>query len=76
MWYMEEDFKISRKNSNIYSIRIKVDFYEVCISYIIYCLLFYFKTILIPSPPCQIYGISLTRRKEFIKYWPEEFDLE
>ena len=49
--------------------------YEVCISYIIYCLLFYFKTILTPFF-FQIAGISLTRGKEFRKYWPQGFELE
>ena len=50
--------------------------YEVFISEVVYCLLYYFKTILIPFFPCQISGISLTRGKEFIKYWPKVFDLE
>ena len=51
LWEKEEDINLSRKNRKRRSIRIKVDFYEVCLSYIIYCLLFYFKTILTPSPP-------------------------
>ena len=51
LWEKEEDIKISGKKRKRRSIRIKVDFYEVCLSYIIYCLLFYFMTILIPPPP-------------------------
>ena len=42
------DIKISVNNRNRSSIRIKVDLYEVCLSKIIDCLLFYFKTILTP----------------------------
>ena len=38
---------------NIHLIRIKVDLYEVWISGIIYCLLFYFKTILTPFFPAR-----------------------
>ena len=41
LWEKEEDIKISGKKRKIRSIRIKVDFYEVCISKIIYCILFY-----------------------------------
>ena len=53
LWYKEEDIQISGKKRKRCSIRLKVDFYEVCLSKIIYCLLFYFKTILTPSfsPP-------------------------
>ena len=47
-WEKEEDIKIGGKKRNICSIRIKVDLYEVCLSGIIYCLLFYFQTILTP----------------------------
>ena len=43
---------------------------------IIYCLIFYFKTILIQFLSRQISGISLTRIKEFRKYWPKGFELE
>ena len=39
---------LSGKKRNILSIQIKVDLYEVFLSGIIYCLLFYFKTILTP----------------------------
>ena len=49
--------------------------YEVFLSEIIYCLFFYFKTILIPFFR-QIYGISFTRAKEFINYWTRGFKLE
>ena len=55
----EEDIKISGKKRKRRSIRIKVDLYEVCISGIIYCLLFYFKTILIPFFPA-IFLVSLS----------------
>ena len=49
--------------------------YDICLSKVIYCLLFYFKTMLTPFF-CQIYGISLTRIKEFRQYWPKEFESE
>ena len=49
LWEKEEDIKISGNNRKRHSIRIKVDLYEVCLSKIIYCLLFYFMNILIPS---------------------------
>ena len=48
LWYEEEYIKISEKKSKIRSIRIKIDFYEVCQSEIIHFLLFYFKNILTP----------------------------
>ena len=48
MWEKEEDLKLSGKKRRRLSIRVKVDLYEVCLSYFIYCLLFYFKTILTP----------------------------
>ena len=41
-----EDIKISVKKIKSNSIQIKVDLYEFCLSGIIYCLLFYFPTIL------------------------------
>ena len=44
----EEVQKISGKKRKRRSIRMEVDLYEVCLSYIIYCLLFYFVTILTP----------------------------
>ena len=33
MWYKEETMKISVQNKKIHSIQIKVDLYEVCLSY-------------------------------------------
>ena len=48
MWEKEEDIKISGKNTKRVSIWIKVDLYEVSLSKIIYCLLFYFKALLTP----------------------------
>ena len=50
LWDKEEDLNLSGKKRKIRSIRIKVDLYEICLYYIIYCLLFYFKTILTPFP--------------------------
>ena len=44
----EEDIKIIGNNRKRHLIWIKVDLYEVFLSKIIYSLLFYFKTILIP----------------------------
>ena len=41
IWQKEEAQKISGKKRQIISIIIKVDLYEVCLSYIIYCLIFY-----------------------------------
>ena len=53
--------------------------YEVCLSYIIYCLLFYIITILTPPPPlpCHFFGIYYTKGKDFRDYctqglYPEE----
>ena len=46
LWYKEESKKISGKKRKICSIRVKVDLYEVFLSYIIYCRLFYIMTIL------------------------------
>ena len=48
MCYKEEEINISGKKRKRRSIQINVDFYEVCLSYIIYCPLFYFITILKP----------------------------
>ena len=48
MWEKEEGIRIIVNKRKRLSIKIKVDFYEVCLSKIIYCLLFYFKTILTP----------------------------
>ena len=63
LWEKEEDIKISGKNRKRCSIRVKVDLYEFCLTKIIYCLLFFFKTILTPFSPRQISGISFTRGK-------------
>ena len=76
LWEKEEDIKISGKKRKRRSIGIKVYLYEVCLSEIIYYLLFYLKTILTPFPPCQISGIYPTREMEFKKYWPQGFELE
>ena len=56
---MGEDIKLSGKKRKIRLIWIKVDFYVVCLSGIIYCLLFYFKTILTPFLP-SIFLVSLS----------------
>ena len=48
LWEKGEDIKLSGKKRKIRLIQIKVDFYVVCLSGIIYCLLFYFQTI--PTP--------------------------
>ena len=40
LWENEEEIKLSRKKRKRRLIWIKVDLYEVCIYYIIYCLLF------------------------------------
>ena len=48
LWEKEEDLKLSGKKRKRRSVRVKIDLYEVCRSYFIYCLLFYFKTILTP----------------------------
>ena len=61
MWDKEEDMNISENKRKKRSILIKVDLYEVCLSYIIYCLLFYFMTILTPFFTLQICGIYITR---------------
>ena len=48
LWQKEEYIKISGNKRKIRSIQIMVYLYEVFLSGIIYCLLFYFKTILTP----------------------------
>ena len=53
LWEKEEETNISGKKRKRRSIQIKVDLYEVCLSVIIYGLLFYFTTILTPFPPSQ-----------------------
>ena len=60
MWETEQDTKISGKKRRIRLIRINVDLYEVCLSKIIYCLLFYFKTILIPLFCTAIFLVSIS----------------
>ena len=77
LWEKEEDIKISGNNRKKLSIRIYVDFYEVCPSYIIYCLHFLFydytNTLFFTHHIC---GIYLTREKDFRKYWQKLFELE
>ena len=41
LWKKEEEQNISGNNRNISSIRMKVYFYEVCLSYIIYCIIYF-----------------------------------
>ena len=48
LWEKGEDLKLIGKKRKRRSIRLKFDLYEVCRYYFIYCLLFYFKTILTP----------------------------
>ena len=48
LWEKEEEKNISGKKRKRRSIRAKVDLYEVCQSYFIYCLLFYFRIKLTP----------------------------
>ena len=76
LWDKGEERKLIVNKRKRRSIRINVYLYEVCISYIIYCLLFNFKAILIPFFFHHISGIYLTRGKEFINYWPQGFELE
>ena len=54
--------KIIGNKRNMISIWIKFDMYEVFISYIIYCLLFYFMTILITFFPAR-FMVSLSLMK-------------
>ena len=72
LWEKKEDVNISEKKRKICSIWIKVDLYEVCLSKIIHCLLFYFKTILIPFLCPAKFVVSLSM--EFRKYWPKLFE--
>ena len=48
IWEKKDKINISGKKRNMRSIWMKVGLYEVCLSYIIYCLQFYFMTILTP----------------------------
>ena len=50
IWEKEEELNLSGKKRKRRSIWLKVDLYEVCQSYFIYCLLFYFKFILTTFP--------------------------
>ena len=61
LWDKEEDTKISVKKRKRSSIRIKVYLYEVCLYKIIYFLLFYFTTVLIPffCPSRFVVSLSL-----------------
>ena len=76
LWEKKGDIKPIGNKRKRRSIWIKVDLYEVCISYTVHCLLFYFKTIHTPFNLHQISGISLTRGTKFGKYWPRGFELE
>ena len=58
MWEKQEAIDISVNNRKGRSISIKVDLYEVCISYIIYCLLLYFITILTPFFSTDLWYLS------------------
>ena len=48
LWEKEEDLKLSGKKMKRLLILVKVDLYEVCRSYFIYFILFYFKIIMAP----------------------------
>ena len=48
VWEKKEDLRLSGNKSTRRSIQVKFDLYEVCRSYFIHCLLFYFKNILKP----------------------------
>ena len=76
LWDKEENMNISENNKKRRSIRIKVHLYEVVISEIIYCPLFIYDYTNILFLSCHISVISLTRGKEFRKYWPKGFELE
>ena len=65
---------LSLKKRKRRSVWINVDLYEVCLSGIIYCLIFYFPTILKPFFFRQISGIYLTSGKDFRKYLPQGFE--
>ena len=66
----EESQKRIVNKRKTFSCSVRVFLYEVCLSYIIYCLLFYIMTILTPFHPIKICGISHTRGKEFMNYCP------
>ena len=60
MWEKEEDINIGGNNRKRRSIQIKIDLYEFFPSIIIYCLLFYFMAILIPSFCSARFVVSLS----------------
>ena len=63
LWEKEDDTKISGNKSKRRSIYVNIGLYEVFISYIIYCILFYFITILIPFLPSRfVVSTSLWKR--------------
>ena len=76
MWENEEAQKISRNKRKICSIRLNFDLYQVCLSYIIYFPIFLFYDYTNTLSPRHICGISITRGKEFRKYWPKWFKSE
>ena len=59
LWVKEESQNISGNKRKILSTRGNVDLHDICQSYIIYCLIFYITTILIPFPPV-IFVASIT----------------
>ena len=62
LWDKEEDINIIGKKRKRLSILIRVYLYEVCLSGIIYFLLFYFKTILTPFFSRFLVSLSLGER--------------
>ena len=58
MWEKEKELKISGMMRKIISISIKFDLHEVCLSYTIYCLIFYFVTILTPFFSPDLWHLS------------------
>ena len=48
LWDKKELQKTSVKKRKMFLIKVKFNLYEICLSYIIYCLLFYIMTILTP----------------------------
>ena len=51
MWEKEEVQNMSKNKRNRCSIRMKIDWYEACLPYTIYCIILYFITIIPPPPP-------------------------
>ena len=62
LWNKKDDKNLSGKKRKRRSIQINVDLYEVCLSYIIFCLLFYFNNILTPPPTKFMISLSLGKR--------------